>query len=175
MEWLDLLGLGASAASGGLFGVLGAAFGAWMKLKERKQKAIEQKDQREHEIRLIELQKELNSQDGAWQNLRTSIEAERELVKATTNLPIVQAIKSLFRPFLTLFLWLAVGVEMHLVLTGVLSEYIQSAQDQSKLFSLEEMTNLVRYIVYSTVFSATTATTWWFGERALSLPEMKNR
>lgn len=175
MEWMDLLGIGATAASGGLFGVLGAAFGAWMKHKERAQKAVEQKAQREHELKLIELGMQQNSQEGAWTGLSTSIEAQRALDLQTTNLPWVMAAKSLFRPFLTLFLWIAVIVSLQFVLTGTLEDYLKVAAEKQTLFQPSELVNLVRYIVYSIVFSATTATTWWFGERALSLPEMKNR
>jgi hypothetical protein len=175
MDWLDILGLGASAASGGLFGVLGAAFGAWMKHKERQQKAIEQKAEREHELKLIELRMQSTSQEGAWNGLTTSIHAQAELDKHQTNLPLVVAIKSLFRPFLTLSLWVAVGWLMHLVLMGSLQTYLTLASENQTIFSSAEIVNLVKYVVYSTVFSATTATTWWFGERALSLPDVKNR
>jgi hypothetical protein len=175
MDWLEILGLGASAASGGLFGVLGAAFGSWMKHKERKQKAIEQQAQREHELKLIELHQQGASQEAAWTGMTTSIQAQMELDKIQTNIPIVVAVKSLFRPFLTLFLWLAVGWSMHLVLMGSLNHYLELAHANQTLFSQEELTALVKYVIYSTVFSATTATTWWFGERALSLPEVKNR
>jgi hypothetical protein len=176
VDWLEILGLGASAASGGLFGVLGAAFGSWMKHKERKQKALDQQAEREHELKLIELKMQSNSQEGAWDGLTTSIQAQRTLDSQTTNNTIVVGIKSLFRPFLTLFLWLAVAWMMNLVLTGQLNLITQEATLVGNvLFTTAELTALMKYIVYSTVFSATTATTWWFGERALSLPEMKNR
>lgn len=175
MDWLSVLGLGASAASGGLFGVVGAAFSAWMKVKERKQKAIEQQAERDHELKLIDMQMKSNSQEGAWAGLTTSLQAQKALDANTTNIPAVMAIKSLFRPALTLFLWLAVGWEIHTVLTGAMTDYLSTASAQQTLFTVAELTALVKYIVYSTVFSATTATTWWFGERGLSLPEMKNR
>jgi hypothetical protein len=175
VDWLDILGLGASAASGGLFGVIGSAFGAWMKLKERKQKAIEQKEERDHELKLIELQMQMKSQDGAWSGLTTSLQAQVELDKHQTNMPWVVAMKSLFRPFLTLSLWLAVMWLTYLVLTGSLQTYSALASSDQTIFTSAEIVSLIKYVVYSTVFSATTATTWWFGERALSLPEMKNR
>jgi hypothetical protein len=174
MNWMDILGLGASAASGGLFGVLGAAFGAWMKLKERKQKAIEQSAEREHELKMMEAKMALVSQGASWDAMETSHRSEIAL-NGQDNYKWVVAIKSLFRPALTLFLWLAVGWQLMIVLTGTLTEYLTIAETKAALFTTEELTALVKYIVYSTVFSATTATTWWFGERALSLPDMKNR
>ena len=174
MEWLEILGLGATAASGGLFGVLGAAFGAFMKLKERKQKAIEQQEQREHDIKMMELQMEAVSQGASWDTMETSHQSEIAL-NGQENYKWVIAIKSLFRPFLTVFLWLAVAVQMSLVLSGTLTEYLSVGLTSQTLFTAQELVSLVKYVVYSTVFSATTATTWWFGERALSLPEMKNR
>jgi len=44
-----------------------------------------------------------------------------------------------------------------------------------QLFSDGQLANMTRYIVYSMVFSAATATVWWFGDRALTPPNMKAR
>ena len=174
MEWVEILGLGASAASGGLFGVLGAAFGAWMKVKERREKAIEQKEQREHDREMFKLKMDAVSQGASWDALDTSMQSEIAL-NGQPNYQWVIAVKSLFRPFLTLFLWVAVGWVTYLVLMGTVNEYLTMAEKKQTLFTSDELVTLVRYIIYSVVFSACTATTWWFGERALSLPDMKNR
>ena len=174
MDWMSILGVGASVASGGVFGLIGSAFGAWMKTKERKEQAISQEKEREHERKMFELQMQSTSQDGAWTGLETSLRAAAS-INGQENYKWVIAIKSLFRPFITLFLWVAVGFEIVMVMDGQLGVYIASATANTALFSAVEIQELVKYIVYSTVFSATTATTWWFGERALSLPNVKNR
>ncbi|MEJ1355733.1 MAG: hypothetical protein RPU39_13730 [Candidatus Sedimenticola sp. (ex Thyasira tokunagai)] len=173
MEWLDALGVGASVASGGLFGLIGSAFGAWMKAKERALKAVEQEKQRSHERDMFKLQLEANSQAGAWDGLSASLQAAA--AASQNNYRWVLAIKSLFRPFITLFLWGAVGWLMQAIVMGDMTQYIKLASSATTVFSLAEIQSLVKYVVYSTVFSATTATTWWFGERALTMPEVKNR
>lgn len=174
MDWMSILGVGASVASGGIFGLAGSIFGAWMKAKERKEEAVNQEKEREHERKMFELQMQSTSQDGAWTGLETSLRADAA-TNGQENYKWVVAIKSLFRPFITLFLWVAVGWEIMIVLDGRLGEYLAVATANTALFSAVEIQELVKYIVYSTVFSATTATTWWFGERALSLPNVKNR
>lgn len=173
MNIVELLGLGATAASGGLFGVLGAAFGGWMKLKERKQKAEEDIAKRAHDLQMVQLQMSSQSQAGSWASLNTSLESEAALNRQE-NYKWVIGVKALFRPFLTIILWVFVFVQLHLILTGVMQDYLKLASNGT-ILNLEEVLAIVRYIIYSTVFSATTATTWWFGERAISSPEMKNR
>ena len=173
MDIAEILGLGAAAASGGLFGVAGAALGGWMKWKERAQRTIEEAAQREHEIKLIEMKLRVRSQEGSWAALGVTHKSEIAL-NGQENYKWVVAIKSLFRPLLTLVLWALVYLQLSIILTGSMQEYLKLAGDGT-ILSREELLSLVRYVIYSTVFSATTATTWWFGERALSLPEMKNR
>lgn len=170
MNWVEMLGL---SASGGIFGVLGAAFGGWMKFKERKQKAKEDVDLREHQVRMINLQTELKMQQSAWNSMTQSQQSETAL-NSQENYKWVIAVKSLFRPFLTVILWVFVLIQLSIILTGSLQEYLKLANDSS-ILSTEELITIIRYVIYSTVFSATTATTWWFGERALSSPEIKNR
>lgn len=171
---VDMIGAGSAVASGGLFGLLGSAFGAWMKAKERKQQAEEKIAERAHQKDMIRLQMEAKSQGAAWDSITTSQQGEN-IINQQENYRWVVAIKSLFRPFITLFLWIAVGWQMHLIMAGTVDHYMIMAQQNQTLFSASEIVVIIRYIVYSTVFSATTATTWWFGERALSIPEFKNR
>lgn len=166
MEWLsDLLSTGASVASGGIFGLLGSAVGAWTKAKmEDKRQAWEQKkwayeadmlklqmqartEETEHELAIV-------SQAGSWKGLEASYGAANT---GATHM-WVNDIKSLFRPFLTLSLW----VLAYLLVT-----------DESLLLQSED--ELIKYMVYSTFFAASTATMWWFGDRALAPPDFKNR
>ncbi|MBK1695783.1 hypothetical protein [Rhodovibrio salinarum] len=43
------------------------------------------------------------------------------------------------------------------------------------ILSETDVRALLRYIVYSTVFAAMAAVTWWFGERAMTPPALKHR
>jgi hypothetical protein len=174
MEWLDILGAGASVASGGIFGLLGSVAGAWFKGKDRLAKAVEQDKQRVHDLKLIALKMEAKSQGAAWDSMVTTHQSETAL-NGQENYKWVVAIKSLFRPFLTISLWLLAAWQLDLILTGTINTYLELAEANQTLLATNELVALVRYVLYSTVFSAMTASTWWFGERALSMPEFKNR
>ena len=69
----------------------------------------------------------------------------------------VNDIRSLFRPGLTVFLWIVVGVLMWMLLGGGLSGIID-AQDAIAL---------VDYAIRLAIFAASAATVWWFGDRAM--------
>lgn len=174
MELLDILGAGASVASGGIFGIIGAAFGAWNKAKEKALELKERMADRQHEKDMFRLNMEGKSQDGSWTALETSLRAEAS-TNVATNYRWVSAIKALFRPFITTALWGMVALEMYMLQSGVLTKFLSTAIDSQALFDPTEIVSIAKYIIYSTVFSATTATTWWFGERSLTLPEFKNR
>jgi hypothetical protein len=174
MEILDILGVGASVASGGLFGVLGAAFGSWMKSKEKALEFKERIAEREYQKDMFRLRMEGKSQEGSWNALETSLQAEAS-TNVATNYRWVSAVKALFRPFITTALWVVVGWEIKMMLDGSLTTMVSTALDSQAVFDPTEIVSITKYIIYSTVFSATTATTWWFGERSLTMPEFKNR
>jgi len=173
-EILSLLGAGASVASGGIFGLVGSVFTTWQKGKQIKLQMAERAQDRVHEKEMFRLQMEAKSQEGSWHTLKATHEADTALAQQE-NYKWVRAVKTLFRPALTGGLWGAVAWELNLILTGALTVFVDEAVSKQAVFTPTEIVELVRYIVYSTVFSATTATTWWFGERALTMPEMKNR
>ena len=86
-----------------------------------------------------EAEQELASLQGSWAGLRSSLEAE---VSLTSSYPLVNAIRALTRPALTLLLW---------VITALV------------FFNVE--TDMKARIVETSVFAATAATLWWFGDR----------
>jgi len=171
---LGLLGAGASVASGGIFGFAGAIFSSWQKGKQMKLEMAERGQDRVHEKEMFRLNMEAKSQEGSWSAMTATHEADAAIAQQE-NYKWVRAIKTLFRPALTAGLWVAVGWQLTLILSGALTTYVDAAISKQAIFSPTDIVELVRYIVYSTVFSATTATTWWFGERALTMPNMKNR
>lgn len=171
---MTLIGGALSIGSGGIFGVLGAAFGSWMKNKERQQKAVEQDKEREFQKDIIKLKMESSINDSSWEAMNTTHQSEVSL-NGQPNYKWVVAAKTLFRPFLTLTLWVLVIFELRMIMDGTLTEYASLAVDQQAIFSISEIVEIIKYVLYSTVFAASTATMWWFGERALSMPEQKNR
>ena len=175
MGWLgDLLGLGANVASGGLFGLLGSLIGVGAKWLQAKQQAKAKAEEWKHEIKLLELQMEagdretenelaVSRSEGSWQGLSDSYHT---VVRSSAVPSWVNGIRALFRPILTISLWILVVIELRWMLDGTLEVWISDA----KMFG-----PTVKYIIDSTVFSAATATTWWFGDRAFTPPGQKAR
>lgn len=144
----DILGLGLDAAAGGVFGLIGTAFGRVLSVFERKQMQSQERHRWAHELKLHELQMQAKAQEtemeialaaqaGSWQGLTASIAADAAIGQADTW---VINILRLVRPMLTILLW---------VITGWIFMHTGNAE-----------------IVEAAVFAATAATLWWFGDRA---------
>ncbi|MEO1642316.1 MAG: hypothetical protein AAFR74_03200 [Pseudomonadota bacterium] len=149
----DIAGLAASAAGGGLFGLIGTALGRVAGFFEKRQQLAHEKARWQHEVQLIELQQaaakaeteaELALADvaGSWQGLETSMQADAAI---RVSYKWVDAIRGITRPALTLLLWLiAAGIW----LGAGLAERAA--------------------ITETATFAATAATLWWFGDRGPS-------
>ena len=144
----DLMTLGLDAAAGGVFGLIGTAFGRVTGFFERREAHRQEKARWEHEYRLHELnmksreqeskiELELAAQAGSWAGLEASIKADAALGRA--SLWVINTLR-LVRPSLTFLLWL--------ITAGI---FLQT-QNQA--------------IVEAAVFAATASTLWWFGDRA---------
>jgi hypothetical protein len=147
----DVIGLAASAAGGGLFGMLGTAIGRVAGYFERRQEQAQERARWGHEVQLLELQMKAQRQEteaermladttGSWRGLEASMQAEAALGKSYAW---VDAIRGLTRPALTVMLWLIAAV------------VFQSADPAGRTAITETAT-----------FAATAATLWWFGDRA---------
>jgi hypothetical protein len=173
MELGDIVNVGASVASGGVFGLVGSIIGSASKYFFNKQEQAFQREKWDHETLLLKLQAEaqaaeteqeiaLAAQQGSWSGLAESYKAEAAI--GTTHV-WVNDIRALFRPFLTVTLWVLSGWIFYQIGQEKFSAWLQEGESES----------LVRYMVYTAFFSASTATAWWFGDRALSPPQYKNR
>jgi len=147
----DLAGLVASAAGGGVFGLIGTVAGRIAGVFERRQEQAHEQARWAHQLRFAEMNQKARAQElageaaladasGSWQSLAASISADAAL---PSGYDWVSAVRSLTRPVLTLLLWLITG--------GV---YL-SAEPESQAA-----------IVETTTFAATAATLWWFGDRS---------
>jgi hypothetical protein len=149
----DLLGAGASAATGGLFGLIGniatKAFGYF----EAKQAFTQKQAEWGHETDLLKLQMQAKAAEteqeihvaesqGSWGGLTSSVAAEGAI---GASYPWVNAVRALVRPTLTIGL------------TGFLA---------TAFFSLSPGDIDRAYIADSLVFVAVTSVVWWFGDRA---------
>ena len=184
MEWLSAIGgVATSAASGGLFGFLGAAVGGITKYFAVKAEREFQKEKWKHEKELFdqemerskveqEQRVELVAQEGSWDGLQSTVDHDTALTKNSPSW--VNAIKSLFRPVLTMVLNIMQFVIFWHIWQGFVND-----QDNAVMSILNApestATGMLKYVIYSIVFSAQTSTVWWFGERAFTPPGMKNK
>ena len=147
----DLFGVAASAAGGGVFGVLGTALGRFASFFESRQANAHEKDRWVHEAKLLELQMKAREVEteaevllaetaGSWDGLKASMQAEAAI---GASYRWVDAIRGLTRPTLTVLLWLIAGVF-----------FFFPAQESDRTAIIEAAT-----------FAATGATLWWFGDR----------
>jgi len=179
----ELLGLGASVASGGLFGFLSAGVGAIGKFFQAKEAHKQKIELMEWDIRMFDKQMEskkletemeiaVTSSEGAWTGLHDSILADKALAKNSPEW--VNGIKSLFRPFLTTAL---TGSSVWMIVM-VWDSVMNSGGEESSLvvlFTEAEIKDLLKYMIYSLFFATTTSIVWWFGDRAFAPPHLKNR
>jgi len=147
----EIVGLAASAAGGGVFGLVGTALGRVAGFFERRQTMKHETARWAHEVELIGLQQAAAREEteaelalanvaGSWDGLRASMTADAAIA---SSYRWVDAIRGLTRPILTLLLWL--------IATGIWL----GADPASKTSIVETAT-----------FAATAATLWWFGDRA---------
>lgn len=174
MEWLgEIAGIAGNVASGGLLGLFGSIVGAGAKyLQEQQRQAWEQKKWA-HEEEMHKLQMQARAQEteqeiaiasaeGSWSGLEASYQHK---VASGPVSQWVNNLRSLFRPFLTIMLWFVAIAVVWMLTSGLIAGYIKEATTAQ----------LIEYSVRSLIFSASTATVWWFGDRAISPPEAKHR
>lgn len=156
-------------AGGGVFGLLGSIGSSFLKGR------AQEKD-RKHELDLLDRQQlfavddhQMNMAESRQSMSSTGLVASIQADVAVSNLPQwAAAVKALYRPFLTTAL-LCSCIYIIWLLVGALDGDNAIAQ----VFPRTEIIEMIRYAVYSLVFSTATSITWWFGDRALSPPSMK--
>lgn len=175
MDWLtDGLGLLANAASGGVFGLLGSLIGVGAKWLQEKQRQSWQREVWQQEARLQEMQMRARAQETEQELAIAAAETDaavrqasyRHAMPARSESPWAANLRTAFRPLLTTALVVCTVV----IFFRLMDELHQGA---ALTFAGIDAGDLVAYIVYSTVFAATTAVTWWFGDRAFTPPGLK--
>ncbi|MEO0881531.1 MAG: hypothetical protein AAFY34_02250 [Pseudomonadota bacterium] len=154
----NVLGVAASAASGGLFGLIGTALGRVATFFERRQEHAHEQARWAHEGELLKLQMQANREEteaeialaetaGSWDGLRASMAAEAAI---GASYPWVNAVRGLTRPTLTFLLWAIAG-----------AIYVGADADGRNA------------ITETATFAATAATLWWFGDRGPKRGDVK--
>ena len=151
----DLVGMAASAAGGGLFGLIGTVIGRVAGVVEARQAQAHERARWAHEGELLKLQMQAKAAEsesalrlaetsGAWAGLSASMAAEAAI---EDSYRWVNAVRALTRPALTVLLW---GI------TGAVFAGADAAGREG--------------IVETSTFAATAATLWWFGDRSPRRP-----
>lgn len=166
MDWLgDLLSFGASAASGGILGIIGAAIGGVFKFFQKKQEMEEAERVRSHELKLQELQMAARKAEteqeialanaaGSWEGLSASVRADASIQNVSGW---VNDARALYRLILTTLLWALTAWIAWLILDQRTMHYLTSV----------DAGEIIKQIIRDILFCAATATTWWFGDRAM--------
>ena len=150
----DIIGVAASAAGGGLFGLLGTALGRVAGYFEKRQSQAHEARRWQHEKDLLLLQQEaraaeteaeqsLAETEGSWAGLEASLQAEAAIA---ASYKWVDAVRGLTRPVLTLLLWV--------ITTAIWFASAEAARTP---------------IAETATFAATAATLWWFGDRSAGI------
>jgi hypothetical protein len=152
-----VFGAGASALSGGLFGLVGNIASKIFGYVEARQAFTQKQAEWAHECELLKLQMQARAAEteqeirvaesqGTWTGLASSVGAESAV---GASYPWVNAVRALVRPALTLGL------------AGFLA---------SAFFAMAPGDIDRAYVADSLVFAAVTAIVWWFGDRAPRKP-----
>lgn len=159
---------------GSIAGKIGQVFQA---KQERKSRQLDY----EHELKLLELQHsrasredlhevELLETQGSYTGLESSINAEASIQSVSTW---VNNLRSLTRPVLTFSL---VGIVAWMFIVMVNAVQIGGSHAAiTDILGQTAVVDILTYIIYSVVFSASTAVVWWFGDRALTPPGQRGR
>lgn len=148
----DVIGIAASAAGGGLFGLVGTTLGRLAGFFETRQTIAHEERRWLHEAKLLEAQNAAvdraaeatlreTQAAGRWAGLQASLAADAAL---GDTYKWVDAVRGLTRPFLTVLLWLI----------ATLIWFSAAPADRAM-------------ITETATFAATAATLWWFGDRAI--------
>ena len=168
----DIIGGVASVGSGGIFGLVGSLTSGFFKGRQEKQRQGWEEKKWSHEENLFKLNMEqanqetenelaITAQVGSFQGLTESINADASV--GNTHM-FVNDIKSLFRPCLTVGLWVIATLVFFKITSGSIGDFTE-----------DEIKELVRYMVQTVFFCASTASVWWFGDRALAPPGVNRR
>ncbi|WP_022850664.1 hypothetical protein [Limisalsivibrio acetivorans] len=177
MEVMDIIkegvNIGGNAIAGGIFGVIGAVFTGFLEYLTRKQKLEEKRLDHEHrmqmqdkEIEMYKLTREA-ADDEHEHELEIAASAAsaagmtlayKDQMTAGKSYRWVEAVKTLFRPAVTLLLIAGTFYTLYSIVT---------CRAWVNVLSGSTVSAIAVTIVESNVFLAATAVGWWFGDRGM--------
>ena len=154
----ETLALFGSGAAGGVIGIIGSLVGVASKWLMKREERRSRKDEIEYELALIEAQMKqagrafehelaIMAESGRTEVRSQAIQAESKL---SGSYKWVEAIRALFRPFLTVFLWIMAAYFFHEIQTATITSPIMLS------------------IANDVMFAAGSSTGFWFGDRSFT-------
>lgn len=171
MEWLTSL---FDVGTGGVVtGVFGGLIGGVAKYFQEKQRQAWEEKKWSHDKEMAKMNIKADSDklaatisaDAARADktaLSQSIQADASLSNINTP-PWALAVKVVFRPFLTTILIVVYAMMYYLLL-----EALKVGGALTTIFDPNEMGEILKYMIYTMVFTTSTAATWWFCDRAIT-------
>ena len=172
---LEILSMLGSATGGGLLGVAGNFLKSRSELKAKELDHKHELATRIHDIEEMQLEAVLRKEQISLENegalALANVEAQRSqdvaasglmvasftADKATYGGGIVDTIRGLIRPLITVYLLVAFTVLCFKITTMVVGLDAMNS---------DELIELYKELIHSVIFLTTTATCWWFGSRA---------
>ena len=167
-------GLLGAVSSGGIVGIFGSLATQFLKNRREAQAHKNAMEIREQIRQDREMDLKVAAEEGSWEGLRESQKTAQAI--SMNSHKWSNDIKNLYRPAFTTMLWILVYFlfkDLTFAMTATTIEELEGTQI-AKFFTPEEVSTMVRYIVESTVFIASMAGAWWFGDRAQAPAGFKN-
>lgn len=171
MEFLtSIFGASAMGAGGVVTGIFGGIFGQIGKYYQEKLRQVHEEKkwshdekQWDHDNRMATMEVMAESDIAKGKALSASIESDSRLSN-TNSSPWANNVKIVYRPFLTTLLLVIASIMFVMFMSALEAK----AHALNQVFSGNEMKEIVRYMIYTVFYTASTAAMWWFCDRALS-------
>ena len=159
MDLTDILGVGANALSGGLFGLVGAGLKKVGDIFSEYQRRAARKDEMAHELLLLDKQAQLKVVESENERAIVSLQQDGQIKQRSYDVfnnlgrahKLVVSAVTLMPVIITISLWAMVGYLVHLIVdTGI---------------TIVDGKVLIKQIVDNVVFCAVAVTLWWIGEQ----------
>tara|TARA_R110002072_G_scaffold27014_1_gene88549 strand:- start:1082 stop:1597 length:516 start_codon:yes stop_codon:yes gene_type:complete len=161
---MDFLDFSASAATGGIVGLVGTALGRVAGIYEARQTQRHERERWTHERALEAARSENEAREAAQEREQSrhlaSYEGLGESLRNDSAIGEsyrwVGAVRALVRPVLTPLLWAVYLVVFFAVVNGNAAHFLDE----------EAQGEFIGYFIANIAFAASAATLWWFGDRA---------
>ncbi len=161
-------------SGGGIIGIFGSLATQFLKNRREAQAHRNAMEIREQHRLDKEMDIKVAHAQGSWDGLKESQKTAQAI--SMNSHKWSNDIKNLYRPFFTTMLWILAYFIFRDLTDAMTLTAIEELENTkfAKFFTPAEVSEMVKYIVKSTVFMASMAGAWWFGDRAQAPAGFKN-